>query len=131
MTTHTIANSTGRNSLIPEFTFSFIEAGEGKLLGNRTSSNDDRIDKEGFRIDEDLERRAREIDVQIGFNENLSAESERLVMERVCDFDAEESFEKTREVLDIESGVELAARSDVVGHPSFKEDWFKLGELHK
>ncbi|KAH7515229.1 hypothetical protein FEM48_Zijuj10G0004800 [Ziziphus jujuba var. spinosa] len=104
---------------------------EGKLLGNHTSSNDDGIDEEGFRIGEDLERRAREIDAQTGFSENLSAESESLITERVCDFDAEDSFEKTREVLDIGNGGELVAGSNVIGHPSFKEDWFELGELHK
>jgi hypothetical protein len=43
------------------------------------------------------------------------------------EFATEDAVGETGEVLDVGGGCELTAGSDVVGHPSFEEDWFEFG----
>ena len=109
------------------FTETATGAGEGQALGNSASGDDDGIGQDGLGISEDFEGSGGKIDPGDSFSEDLSAEVEGLGTAAIYDFITVNTIRETGEVLNIGGGGELAAWSNVVGHPAFKEDGTELG----
>ena len=68
-----------------------------------------------------------EVDGGDGLRDYLGTEALRLLAAAVHEVGAEDAGGKSREVLDVGGGGELATGSDAVRHPAFKEDRLQLG----
>lgn len=121
-----VAHGAGRNPSVPEASLAVSRAGEDEALGDGAGGNDDCIGLNGFGIGEDFEGRGGEIDLGDGLGEDLSAEPDGLAPAAVHELYAEDSVWKPREVLDVGGGGELAAGSNIIGHPSLEENRLQL-----
>ncbi|KAI3439144.1 uncharacterized protein J3R85_005097 [Psidium guajava] len=68
-----------------------------------------------------------EIELAHRFGEDLRTEPLRLAAAAVHELSTDDPLEEAREVLDVDSGSELAAGGEVVGYPSLEEDRLELG----
>ena len=123
----TVADCTSGNPPIPEATRAVAGAGEGQALGNGAGGDDDCIGQDGLGIGEYFEGSGGKIDPGDSFSEDLSAEAEGLGAAAIHDFITINTIRETGEVLNVGGGGELAAWSNVVGHPAFEEDGTELG----
>ena len=123
----TVADCTSGNPPIPEAIRAIARAGESQTLGNGAGGYDDGIGQDGLGIGEDFEWGGREIDLGNSLSEDIGAEADGLGAAAIHEFNTVNTVRKSGEVLNVGGGGELAAGSDVVGHPAFEEDGTELG----
>jgi len=121
-----VTHGARRYPAVPETVGTVTRAVKIQPLGNSAGGDDDGFSFHGGGVGENPKRPFGEVHCRHCLRDDLSAEALRLLATAVHELGAEDAGRKSRKVLNVGGGGELAAGSDAVRHPSFEEDRLQL-----
>ncbi|RDY02585.1 hypothetical protein CR513_13937, partial [Mucuna pruriens] len=121
-----VAHGTRRYPAVPESVGGVTGTVEIQSLCDGAGGDDDGFGLQEGGVGENPKRPFGEVHGRHSLRDDLGAEALGLLAAAVHEVGAKDASRKSRKILDVGGGGELAAWSDAVGHPAFEEDRLQL-----